>query len=52
VRDDGNEAGRAPDDERFVSEVLMVFDFFHFMWVFLMEVVSMFSNINLLRTTL
>jgi hypothetical protein len=28
--------------EEIVSEVLVVFEFFHFMWALLMEVVSMF----------
>jgi hypothetical protein len=32
--------------------VLLVFEFFHFMWALLMEVVSLFENIYLLRTTL
>jgi hypothetical protein len=38
--------------EEIVSEVLVVFKFFHFMWALLMEVVSMFQNINLRWTTL
>jgi hypothetical protein len=29
-------------NEKIVSEVLMVFEFFHFMWVFLMEVINVF----------
>jgi hypothetical protein len=37
--------------EEIVLGVLTVFEFFHFM-LLLMEVVSMFQNINLLRTTL
>jgi hypothetical protein len=28
--------------EEIVSEVLVVFEFFHFMWALLMEVLSMF----------
>jgi hypothetical protein len=31
--------------EEIVSEVLVVFEFFHFMWALLMEVVSMFSKL-------
>jgi hypothetical protein len=38
--------------EDIVSGVLVVFGFFHFMWALLMEVVSMFQNIYLSRTTL
>jgi hypothetical protein len=38
--------------EEIVSGVLVVFEFFNFMRVLFMEVVSMFKNINLLRTTL
>jgi hypothetical protein len=38
--------------EEIASGVLVVFEFFHFMWALLMEVVSMFKNIYLLRATL
>jgi hypothetical protein len=38
--------------EEIVSGVFVVFEFFHFMWALLMEVVSMFQNIYLLRRTL
>jgi hypothetical protein len=34
------ENGRTAEET--VSEVLVVFEFFHFMWALLMEVVSMF----------
>jgi hypothetical protein len=38
--------------EEIVLGVLVVFGFFYFMLALLMEVVSMFLNINLLLTTL
>jgi hypothetical protein len=38
--------------EEIVSGVLVGFEFSHFMWALLMEVVSMFYDIYLLRTTL
>jgi hypothetical protein len=36
------ELGALPIREEIVSELQMVFEFFRFMWVLLMEVVSMF----------